>query len=209
MVKPASVPETDANHPDATNQAPKQRKRTKYEEAGVPADYLGPKGNFKVGHDAKYKSHLINTVLGPHEGEQPSPEMVAEAEAMLGRLGWTHHLDSSRKSRQARTERAARKAQEKAEAEAAKANAPNPNDQLENHISERKAAKAHEGQDREVEVGGATRVVKVTKVARQSKNDVNSPFVAKVEWYDDPANGEGRHEAEVLVSDLRELARAS
>lgn len=212
MVKPATVPETDANHPDAAGApaAPKQRRRTKYEDAGVPADYLGPKGQFKVGHDAKYKSALINTVLGPYEGEQPSAEMIAEAEAMLAKLGWTHHLDASRKSRQARTERAERKAADKAAKAEAEANQPNANDQVEGHIAARKTAKAHEGQDREVEVDGETRIVKVLKVARQDKNDVNSPFVAKVEWFDDPANGEGRHQADgVLVSDLRELAQAS
>lgn len=210
MVTKATVPEGDAQA--QAQDAPKQRKRTKYEEAGVPAEYLGPKGNFLVGHDAKYKSRLINTILGDKDGNKGSGQEQTDAATMLQKLGWTHHLDSSRQSRQTKTERAERRAREQAEAkQAAKAqaaNEPTAVDQYTNHVEARKAAKAHEGQHREVTIDGRQQVVLVEKVQRAEKNDPNSPYVARAVWYEDPENQNGRHEVEIETSELRELAPA-
>jgi hypothetical protein len=71
------------------------RAKTKYEEAGVPKEYLGDKGRFKPGLDARLKSVLINTIL---DESQPKVERT-KAEQMLSKLGWTAHLDKSRESR--------------------------------------------------------------------------------------------------------------
>lgn len=70
---------------------PKTRARTKYEEAGVPAEWLNDRGRFRgPGLDARYKSQLVREALEHEEanrGRKGSP-----AHRMLEKLGWTEHL---------------------------------------------------------------------------------------------------------------------
>jgi hypothetical protein len=77
------------------------RALTKYEEAGVPKEWLNDRGRFKApGLDARYKSQLIREALdheAANRGRKGSP-----AHRMLDRLGWTSHLDKSRESREAK-----------------------------------------------------------------------------------------------------------
>jgi hypothetical protein len=60
-------------------------------------------GRFLMGHDAKLKSRLINAVLDP----KTHVETKRDAQAQLGKLGWTEFLDKSRKSREAREKKSA------------------------------------------------------------------------------------------------------
>lgn len=90
---------------------PGGRKRTKYEEAGVPAEYLSDRGTFRVGYDAKYKSHLIGAALAAETelGRVPTKDEESEgrigwAHGALRALGWTHLLDKSRSSRAAKAQ---------------------------------------------------------------------------------------------------------
>lgn len=71
------------------------RKPSRYEALGVPAEFLSPNGRFKPGWDAKLKSALISTALDASMAKGKR----AAAEAMLTKLGWTAHLDKSRESR--------------------------------------------------------------------------------------------------------------
>jgi hypothetical protein len=77
------------------------RALTKYEEAGIPAEWLNERGRFKApGLDARYKSQLIKDALdheAANRGRKGSP-----AHKMLDKLGWTTHLDKSRESRKAK-----------------------------------------------------------------------------------------------------------
>jgi hypothetical protein len=84
------------------------RALTKYEQAGVPAEWLNDKGRFKgPGLDARYKSQLVNAALD-HEAANRGRK-GSDAHRMLEKLGWTAHLDKSRESRKAKAAKKAAK----------------------------------------------------------------------------------------------------
>ena len=82
-----------------------------YRKLGVPAEYLNEKGGFKgPGWDAKLKSKLVTDALAAEaEGKRTS-----DAHKLLGKLGWTSHLDKSRESRKAKAERKVARAKSEA-----------------------------------------------------------------------------------------------
>ena len=80
---------------------PKRGPLTRYEEAGVPAEWLNERGRFKgPGLDARYKSQLVTAAL-EHEAANRGRK-DSDAHRMLDKLGWTSHLDKSRESRKAK-----------------------------------------------------------------------------------------------------------
>lgn len=66
-------------------------------DQGVPDVYLAESGNFKPGYDAKYKSDLVNSVLG-----EPTKLVQFEADDALERLqqrDWVKYLAAARARR--------------------------------------------------------------------------------------------------------------
>lgn len=98
-------------------------------DKGAPDVYLNEKGNFKIGMDARFKSDLINTILGTPTDKALATFSEAEAKKHIDSFGWNVHLDKSRASREGKAakkaaaaeKRAAEKAQAAADKEAQKA----------------------------------------------------------------------------------------
>ncbi len=185
---------TDATTTEAPAPA-KTRKRTSYEDAGVHElrqpngdSYLNDRGRFQIGHDAKLKRDLVLMVLDGDKAPQITRNGIAltatEAEALLGALRWTSHLDASRTARQGKAAKQAAKAADKAKAEAAQPSA----DRLEQAKAAKAAATRYVDQTVRVPVEGkrGRHLGKVIRVFRADEDDILSAYQAEVLVSDDP-----------------------
>ena len=199
---------TATEAPEAPAQ-PKQRKRTRYEDAGVGdlrqpdgTPFLGETGRFRPGYDAKLKSQLIEQVLDPEKASKvqrhPVGELTAqEAEALLGTLNWITFLDASRTARANRKTRKAATATAKAESGEASA------DRLETAKKNKADAQGLVDQAVKVTISGRERLGKVLRVHRSVEDDILSPWVAVVGVPDKPRDADSSiTEHEVPVSEV-------
>lgn len=199
---------TEAPEAAKAEAAPKQRKRTSYEEAGVGSlrqpngdAYLGDNGRFRPGYDAKLKSQLIEMVLD-EKAQKVTKDGTAltadEATALLATLNWTRFLDASREARANRASRKRARTEKKAEEDEASA------DRLETAKANKTAAQAFVDQAVTIKVGRGNKLGKVLRVRRSVEDDILSPWIAVVAVPDNPQDADSAiTEHEVPVADLK------
>lgn len=67
-------------------------RKPRAEDQGVPAAYLGPKGKFRPGMDARLKADLVAAAIGLDNPNALATFTKTKAKAMLEARGWTKFL---------------------------------------------------------------------------------------------------------------------